>query len=158
MTPEQLILLRDAIAADPALSAQPMNSDGAFAIAEAMNVFAGQAPAETMITARTVLAQLGMAGAVALDKLEAAAPHNSVVKWAIKFLTTDGLDVGHPTSQSMLDQLAAANVLTAAEASSLKALALQPQTRAEALLAPWRGRVSYQDVERARVLTSEVTA
>jgi hypothetical protein len=158
MNYEQLARLQADIAADPALAKQPMNSDGAYAIADAYNVVVGQAPAETIITARTVLAQLGMAGAVALDKLEAAGSVNPAVKWAVKFLTTDGLDVGHPTSQSMLDQLAAANVLTAAEASSLKALALQPQTRAEALLAPWRGRVSYQDVERARALTNEVTA
>lgn len=157
MNDEQLARLRDDIAADPALSAQPINSDGAWAIAAAYNTVVGQAPAETMITARTVLAELGMAGAVALDKLDAAGASNPVVKWAVRFLTGEsGLDVGHPTSQAMLDQLAAANVLTAAEASSLKALALQPQTRAEALLAPWRGRVSYQDVERARALQSEV--
>lgn len=156
MTPEQLRLLHDDIVTDPVMSAYPATSDGAFAIAEAYNVVVGKAPAPTMITARTVLAELGMAGAVALDKLESAGSSNPVVKWAVRFLTGEGLDVGHPMSQSMLDQLAAAGVLTAAEASGLKDLALADQTRAEALLAPWRGRLSWQDVERARSMTAEV--
>lgn len=37
LTPAQLQTLKAAIDADPALSSQPMNSDGAFAIADAMN-------------------------------------------------------------------------------------------------------------------------
>lgn len=157
MTHDQLLSLSQDIAADPVLSALPMTSDGAWEIAEAYNAVVGQAPGMTMISARTVLAQLGLAGAVALDKLEAAGAQNSVVKWAMKFLTTDeGLDVGHPMSQGMLDQLAQAGVLTVSEAAALKGLALQDQTRAEALLAPWRGRLSYLDIEAARSLTVEV--
>lgn len=156
MTPEQLRLLHDDIVTDPVLSGYPATSDGAYAIAEAYNVVVGKAAAPTIVTARTVLAEMGMAGAVALDKLEAAGSSNPVVRWAVKFLTGEGLDVGHPMSQSMLDQLAQANVLTRTEADALKALALADQTRAEALLAPWRGRLSWQDVERARSLTVEV--
>jgi len=156
MNDEQLLRLRADIAADPVLSGYPATSDGAYAIADAYNTVVGKAPAPTMVTARTVLSELGMAGAIALDKLEAAGSSNPVVRWAVKFLTGEGLDVGHPMSQSMLDQLAQAGVVTATEASALKALALQDQTRAEALLAPWRGRLSYQDVERARSLTVEV--
>lgn len=156
MTPEQLRLLHDDIVTDPVLSTYPATSDGAYAIAEAYNTVVGKAPAPTIVTARTVLAEMGMAGAVALDKLEAAGSSNPVVRWAVKFLTGEGLDVGHPMSQSMLDQLAQAGVLTRTEADALKALALADQTRAEALLAPWRGRLSWQDVERARSMTVEV--
>ena len=156
MTDEQLRTLGAAIAADPVLAGLPATSDGAWAIAEAMNAVVGQAPASRMVNARHVLAELGAAGAAALDKLEAAAASNSVVKWAVRFLDGQGLDIGHPMSQSMLDQLAQAGVLTQTEADALKALALADQTRAEALLAPWRGRLSYQDVERARSLTVEV--
>ena len=156
MTPEQLTALHDYIVSDSVLSKYPMTSDGAWAIAETMNEVVGQAPASRMVNARQVLAELGMAGAIALDKLEAASSGNPVVKWAVRFLTGEGLDVGHPMSQSMLDQLAAAGVLTVTEADALKALALQDQTRAEALLAPWRGRLSWQDVERARSMTAEV--
>lgn len=156
MTDEQLRTLGAAIAADPALAALPATSDGAWAIAEALNEVVGQAPASRMVNARHVLAELGAAGAAALDKLEAAAASNSVVKWAVRFLDSQGLDIGHPMSQSMLDQLAQANVLTRTEADALKALALADQTRAEALLAPWRGRLSYLDIEAARSLTVEV--
>lgn len=156
MTNDQLRALRDDIAADPVLAGLPITSDGAFAIAEAYNKVIGKAPAPTILTARTVLAELGMPGAIALDKLEAAGSSNPVVRWAVKFLTGEGLDVGHPMSQSMLDQLAQAGVLTRTEADALKALALADQTRAEALLAPWRGRLSWQDVERARSMTVEV--
>lgn len=156
MTDEQLRTLGAAIAADPALAALPATSDGAWAIAEALNEVVGQAPSSRMVNARHVLAELGAAGAAALDKLEAAAASNSVVKWAVRFLDGQGLDIGHPMSQGMLDQLAQAGVLTATEASALKALALADQTRAEALLAPWRGRLSWQDVEQARSMTVEV--
>jgi len=156
MTEDQLAALRADIAADPALAAQPMTSDGAWAIAEAYNTVVGRAVGPRVVNARTVLAELGMAGAVALDKLEAAGASNAAVKWAVRFLTGDGLDVGHPVSQAMLDQLAAGGALTTAEAASLKGLALQPQTRAEALLAPWRGQVRYQDIEQAQALQSEV--
>lgn len=156
MTPEQLRLLHDDIVTDPVLFAYPATSDGAYAIAEAYNVVVGKAAAPTVVTARTVLAEMGMAGAIALDKLEAAGSSNPVVRWAVKFLTGEGLDVGHPMSQSMLDQLAQAGVLTRTEADALKALALADQTRAEALLAPWRGRLSWQDVERSRSMTAEV--
>lgn len=156
MNDEQLLRLRADIAADPVLSRYPATSDGAYAIADAYNTVVGKAPAPTMVTARTVLSELGMSGAIALDKLEAAGSSNAVVRWAVKFLTGEGLDVGHPMSQSMLDQLAAAGVLTRTEADALKALALADQTRAEALLTPWRGRLSYQDVEQARSMTAEV--
>jgi hypothetical protein len=37
MTPQEAQLIHDAIEADPALSAQPQTSDGAFAIAQALN-------------------------------------------------------------------------------------------------------------------------
>jgi hypothetical protein len=40
MTPAQLATLKAAILADPALSSQPMNSDGAYAIAQALNLSA----------------------------------------------------------------------------------------------------------------------
>lgn len=156
MEQEELKKLAEDIAKDSILSTYPLTSDGAWAIAEAMNKVVGKAPAPRIVNARHVLAELGMDGAVALDKLESASITNPVVRWAVKFLTGEGLDVGHPMSQSMLDQLAQAAVLTRTEADALKALALADQTRAEALLAPWRGRLSWQDVERARSMTVEV--
>lgn len=87
------------------------------------------------VTARTVLAEVAN-GAEILDKLEAAAQANSSVKWAMRFITTDGIDVGYPVTQQLLDQLATAGVLTQAEATSLKDLSLQPASRAEVLDLP----------------------
>lgn len=157
MEQEELKKLAEDIAKDSILSTYPLTSDGAWAIAEAMNKVVGKAPAPRIVNARHVLAELGMDGAVALDKLESASITNPAVKWAVRFLAGEGLDIGHPMSQLILDQLAQAKVLSQSEADALKSLALADQTRAEALLAPWRGRLSYQDIEAARALTVEVT-
>jgi hypothetical protein len=90
------------------------------------------------VTARTVLAEHGEAGATVLDKLDAAKTSDPAVKWAMAFVTSDpGIDVGHPTTRSMLDSLAAANVLTSTEASLLKDMAIQPASRAEVLGLPF---------------------
>jgi hypothetical protein len=98
-----------------------------------------------MVTARTLLAECA-AGPAILDKLEAAGASNSAVKWAVRFLGNDGgLDVGHPMTQKMIDQLTGP-VLTAEEGATLKALAKQPASRAEVL---GLGSVSLIDVMRA---------
>lgn len=113
------------------------------------------AQTETMVksryvTARTVLAECGAGASAILDKLEAAATSSSAMKWAVKFLGQDsGLDVGNAVTQAMLDQLAGANVLTSDEASTLKAMALQPTSRAEAL---GIGRATEQDLIVAGVV------
>jgi len=89
------------------------------------------------VTARTVLAECDQGSAI-LDALQAAATSDGAVKWALTFLGQDsGLDVGHPVTQTMIDQLAAGSVLSAEQAAALKALALVP--------AP----VSRNDVEQA---------
>lgn len=163
MTPQQLALLRAHIDSTPALASQPQTPDGAYAIAEALNAPGGTAPRERFVTARTVLAEVGPTGAAALDKLDAFADEpapadpvlasiHSSARWAMQFVTSDGIDVGHPTTRSLLDAMAAAAVITQGEADAIKALALATQTEAEALLAPWRGSVAYQDVEAARSL------
>lgn len=89
-----------------------------------------------MITARGILSDYPggpAAAAVVLDKLEAAAPSISALKWAFGFLkTTDGLDIGNPATQGMIDQLSP-GVINAEEAGHLKSLALQPASRAEVL-------------------------
>jgi len=89
-------------------------------------------PKERFVTARKVLADLGVQGAEILDKLETAAASNSAVKWAMRFMTTDGIDVGHQTTRALLDQLVG-TVLTQAECDLLKNMAVQPASRAEVL-------------------------
>jgi len=83
------------------------------------------------ITARTVLAEV-VGGADILDKLELAAQTNSAVKWAMRFITTDGIDIGYPVTQQLLDSLVG-STLTQSECDALKSLALQPASRAEVL-------------------------
>jgi hypothetical protein len=78
------------------------------------------------VTARTILAECA-AGSAILDALEAVAGSMSAVKWAVKFLGQDsGLDVGNAVTQGMIDQLAAASVLTSTQAAQLKGLATLP--------------------------------
>ena len=96
------------------------------------------------VTARTVLAEV-TGGAEILDKLETAAQTNSAVKWAMRFVTTDGIDVGYPGTQQLLDSLVG-SVLTQTECDALKNLALQSASRAEVLGLPY---VTEQQVRNA---------
>lgn len=85
------------------------------------------------VTARGVLAEHGSAGAAVLDKIEAAGASDSAVKWAMKFVTSEpGIDVGHPTTRSLLNGMVP-TVLTQAEANRLLDMAIQPASRAEVL-------------------------
>jgi hypothetical protein len=92
-----------------------------------------------MITARGILSDYPggpAAAAVVLDKLETAAPSIPALKWALGFLkTSDGLDIGHPATQGMIDQLSP-GAIDPEEAEHLKSLALQPASRAEVLDLP----------------------
>lgn len=92
-----------------------------------------------MITARGILSDYPggpAAAALVLDTLEAAAPSIPALKWAFGFLKTpEGLDIGHAATQGMIDQLSP-GIITAEEAANLKALAVQPASRAEVLGLP----------------------
>lgn len=98
------------------------------------------------VTARAVLAEHGSAGAVVLDKIEVAGASDSAVKWAMKFVTSEpGIDVGHPTTRSLLNGMVPA-VLTQAEADMLLNMAVQPASRAEVL---GIGYVTAADIQAA---------
>lgn len=96
------------------------------------------------VTARTVLAEV-TGGAEILDKLETAAQTNSAVKWAMRFITSDGIDIGYPVTQQLLDSLVG-STLTQAECDALKNLATQSASRAEVLGLPY---VTEQQVRNA---------
>ncbi|SEN71108.1 hypothetical protein SAMN05216404_106158 [Nitrosospira multiformis] len=93
-----------------------------------------------MITARGILSDYPggpVAAALVLDKLEAAAPSVPALKWAFGFLkTAEGLDIGHPATHGMIDQLTP-GVITTEEADNLKSLSLQSASRAEVLGLPY---------------------
>lgn len=106
----------------------------------------------TMVTERGLYAQLGPATAEPiLQALEAAAEVDPVVRRALKWLAppSDGIDLGDAYTRGMLDQLVAAEVLTADQAAVLKALAESPATLAEYWLL---GRPHLGDVQNARAL------
>ena len=84
----------------------------------------GKVPYSRFITARTMLAELDpLVAATILDKLEAAGTVNSAVKWAMRYVTTDGIDVGHSSTRDMLTALVAGGVLTSEEVAALAGLA-----------------------------------
>lgn len=102
------------------------------------------APTESMVKSRIITARGILSGypggpanaATVLDKLDAAAPSIPALKWAWSFIKGEGLDIGDPATQGMLDTLAGANVITSIEANNLKSLAVQTASRAEVLGLP----------------------
>lgn len=90
-------------------------------------------PKEKFITARSLLFLLGPEiGSTILDKLETAAQSNSAIKWSMKFMLSDGIDIGSTVTRQVLDSLVG-TVLTQQEVDAIKDLALQPASRAEVL-------------------------
>lgn len=103
-----------------------------------------------LISARAVLGEYPDGPAVAatvLDKLEAAAPSIPAVKWVMSFMKADGIDIGSPATQGMLDQLAASGVITPDEAKKLKSMGIAPASRAEVVFGQM---VSPTDVSESR--------
>lgn len=102
------------------------NSRDLDGLAAALNAEGVNAPISRFITARTILAEC-KDGAGILDALTTAAQVKNPVKWALTFLSQDsGLDVGHPATSTMIDELVASITLTEAQGAMLKALALHP--------------------------------
>lgn len=89
-----------------------------------------------IVNARTVMAEYPAgpaAAATLLDKLDSLSASVPAVKWAMGFIKGDGIDIGHPSTQGMLDQLAAGGLITTAEAANLKQMGVVPKSRAEVL-------------------------
>ena len=102
-------------------------------LVEMLNELSYTAPQQTYVTARMILAAHGAAGASVLDKLDAAGANVPAVKWAMKFMLTDGIDVNHPNTRGLLAQLVGGGVLTQADSDSLTTMAVQPASRATVL-------------------------
>jgi len=132
--------------AEPAYAGLLPDSPGG--AVDLLNATSTTAVKTRFVTARGVLAEVGPAGAVALDKLEAfaasAAPVDplpaslhSAVKWAMRFITQNGpesgIDVGHASTRSLLDAMVTIGVLTQVEVDAIKGMAAQPASRAEEL-------------------------
>lgn len=107
------------------------------ALADLLNAPTASMAKPRMITARGIMASYGLgpsAGAAFLDKMEALAANVPAIKWALKFLQTEaGIDIGEPATQLMLTSLIGVGGITADEVNGVKAMALQPASRAEVL-------------------------
>lgn len=97
------------------------------AIADILNAApGGKVYRSRFITARAMLAELDPVDAAALlDKLEALAGAHSAVKWAMRYITTDGIDIGHPSTIAMLQFLIGPGGLTQDEVATLTDMAAE---------------------------------
>jgi hypothetical protein len=106
-------------------------------VANILNERKFQAFKTRMVTARGIMASYGIGptqGALFLDKLESLSANIPALKWAMKFLQQEtGLDVGEPATQIMLTSLIGVGGITQAEVDGVKAMAIQPASRAEVL-------------------------
>lgn len=154
MTPQQLATLKADILADPALASQPMNSDGAFAIALAYNLPASPAFVvwRTDVPATEIMAN----GFVwtAVDSLTVGKAR--IWDWMTRYGSINPSKAN--VRQGLLDCFGAGSAMATAIQPHLK----RPATRFERLFATGtgsdaqpgtmvlEGSVSYQDVQTAR--------
>ena len=99
-------------------------------------------PKTIFVTGRSVLADLGIVGAVTLEKLSVFGSIKQddpqlegvrlAVKWAMKFAEQEGegIDIGHPNTQKLLTILEQIGVLSKEELDSFNGLAYSPSSRA----------------------------
>ena len=122
------------------------------ALADLLNAQSTTLAKSRMITARGIMASYGLgpaAGAAFLDKMESLSASVPAIKWAMKFLQTEaGIDVGEPATQLMLTSLIGVGGITQAEVDGVKAMALQPASRAEVLFGAGT-QISEADVRAA---------
>lgn len=105
------------------------------AIADVLNAASGgDTYVERFVTARAMLAELDPSvAATILDKLEAAGAAIPAVKWAMKYVTSDGIDVGHASTRAMFNSLVTAGVLTQAEADAVIGMSTKAVNYAESV-------------------------
>lgn len=101
-------------------------------IAAVFNVASGTRLVERYENAIGIMSALGaVTGAGILEKLDQAKAGIPALKWAMLAMDDpQGINLGDPETQTMLDDLATASVITQAEADAVKALAIQPSSLA----------------------------
>lgn len=157
LTTAQLTTLKAAILADPALNAQPMNSDGAFAVAAALNLQA--TPAFTVWKFNVPIEQIG--NAFSGGELAGMTTANQTRLQTIASYSQEGINPSLIDRRQFFDDVfsGAGGTVTRAK---LLILWKRTATRAEKILATgtgtdaapatmgYEGALSYQDVEQAR--------
>lgn len=154
MTPTELRALIDKRAAGDAEFAALVDPQTFDAVAAAAALSVGRTRlASHLITERGVISALGpVAGEAALSGLESFAaatlpdghPLQAAhpgIKRVLSWLKppSDGIDIGDPLTQSLLDTMVLIGVLTAPSAAVIKALAMRPDpVSADAVIAAMR--------------------
>lgn len=154
LTESQSIVLRDLILADGGLSAQPANSDGAFAIAEALNTEA--VPAFTVWRTLITTDEIMNGGFVWTEVDTLTAGKARIWEWMIK---QGSINPSKPNiRQGLADCFGSGSAMAAAVLPLFKRNA----TIAEKLLATgtgsdnspgtmsFEGSLTYQDIQQAR--------
>jgi hypothetical protein len=102
------------------------------AIADIFNAPVGTRLIERFENAIGIMSALGaVTGAAILEKLDQAKAGIPALKWAMLAMDDpQGINLGDPETQTMLDDLATGGVITQAEADTVKALAIQPSSLA----------------------------
>ncbi len=168
MTPQKLrAALADEIRDDPAdLGYAAFVNDSPGRVRELLNEPARAVmPATRFVTALTVLAEVGPAGATALRNIErfagAEPAENEPIEmiglrdsayFAMGPVRTTGIDIGHPTTQLLLDALVAIAVITQEQADGLKGMAVQPCSRFALLTGRINAHVDEETVRAAIAL------
>jgi hypothetical protein len=159
MTPAQLQTLKTAINADPALSSQPMNSDGDDAIAKAFNLLAS--PNFTVWKTNVPIVQVG--SKFNGTELAGMTTGNQTRLQTIAQYLADGVNPSLIDVRQMFDDIFSGAGGTNTRANLL-ALWKRLSTRGEKLYATgtgsdavpatltYEGAISYQDVGLARAL------
>jgi hypothetical protein len=131
------ITLKTELETDPTnMGYAPFLNNAPGILAEMLNAKTGS---NTKVVSRTigigtVLDLLGPAdGAAVLSTLDTLKASNPVIKWAWHLLEKADLDVGLASTRAQLDSLATAGVLTQAQCSAIKNLAVTVASRAEVL-------------------------
>ena len=103
-------------------------------IADSLNTADRTTIVPTVVGALGIMRLVGPAiGAGILDKIEAAANSDSRLKWFLRELSAQGVDLGHPVTRATIDELVVTGVLTQTEADSLKRAAERTVSRAKEL-------------------------
>ena len=103
-------------------------------VADSLNALTRTLAVSKTVGALGIMREVGpTAGATILDKLEAASAQDSRLKWFLRELTTNGVDLGHPSTRQTIDELVAGGVLTVSEGAALKGAAETAESRATEL-------------------------
>jgi hypothetical protein len=101
-------------------------------IANIFNATSGTQLVDRYENATGLMSALGTStAATILEKLEQAKATIPVLKWAMySIVSSEGINIGDPETQAMIDELVAGDVLTNIEGEAIKNLAIRPSSLA----------------------------